>query len=144
LRQIKAPSLGEAIFEFMKAAIAHACLGLLVLMLTAPSIGQEPAGRSALNGSGLKLTVPPRILLDEWQKSPAGNLAHLGGLAPGAQQPASIQSLRLFDGSGFGADLRNDGKVHYRLPGPSILGTHLGGQLSTNSARLSLTWPPKN
>ena len=56
----------------------------------------------------------------------------------------SVSHVRLFESSNLIAELGKDGRLHYRLPSVSILGGSINGQISTNSAKLSLSWQPGN
>ena len=56
----------------------------------------------------------------------------------------SLARVRLFESSNLIAELGKDGRLHYRLPAVSILGGSINGQISTNSAKLSLSWQPGN
>jgi hypothetical protein len=87
---------------------------------------------------GLRLDLRPRLLFDETQR----NASRANSAA--AEGPNPLTQTKLFESGDLSAALGNDGKIHYRLPSPSFLGTKLTGQISTNSARVTLTWPPKN
>jgi hypothetical protein len=56
----------------------------------------------------------------------------------------SLSHVKLFESSNLIAELGKDGRLHYRLPAVSILGGRINGQISTNSAKLSLSWQPGN
>jgi hypothetical protein len=56
----------------------------------------------------------------------------------------SLSRVRLFESTNLIAELGKDGRLHYRLPAVSILGGRINGQISTNSAKLSLSWQPGN
>jgi hypothetical protein len=110
------------------------CTLLLLLTVDAPA----RAGEASSVQPELRLNLQPRLLFDEAQRN-----AYLAN-STAAEGPKPLSQAKLFESGDLSAALGNDGKIHYRLPSPSFLGTKLTGQIGTNSARLTLTWPPKN
>ena len=97
-----------------------------------PQGGLEPAGAPIL-----RLRLLPY---------PAHGALKLSPYQTQAVEPslASLSRLRLFDSGNLVAELGKDGRIHYRLPAVNILGGKINGQISTNSAKLSLSWQPGN
>lgn len=117
------------------SAVTSLCTLLLLLTFDAPARAGEAA--SSVQPE-LRLNLQPRFLFDEAQRN-----AYLADSAA-AERPKPLSHAKLFESGDLSAALGNDGKIHYRLPSPNFLGTKLTGQIGTNSARLTLTWPPKN
>jgi hypothetical protein len=114
----------------MKAIVA-----LLVFFVLAPAF---PAEDPPAPQPRLRLNLSPRSIVEQAQRNP--QYASSGAPA----NSALLARIKLFESGDLSAALESSGKIHYRLPSPNILGTKLGGEVSTNSARVTLTWPPKN
>jgi len=89
---------------------------------------------------GLRLNLSPNYL----SGAPHSDPYRMASGEASPRQSTSISRIKLFESGQLAASLGSDGRIHYRLPTPRILGTRLGGQISTNSAMLTLTWPPKD
>lgn len=50
-----------------------------------------------------------------------------------------LSTVKLLDAEHFSADLRR-GRVEYRIEGLNPLGASIGGQLSTNTAKITFSW----
>jgi hypothetical protein len=55
-----------------------------------------------------------------------------------------LSKVKLFESSGFTAEWHYGGQIQYRISGVKPLGANVGGRLSTNSARITLSWPTSN
>jgi hypothetical protein len=112
---------------------------ILLVAFDAPAISETASPPP----QDVRLNLSIRLHFDDLQHDAALGNSNRAGLEAGTK-PAPLSRTQLFQSGDLSAALGNDGKIHYRLPSPSFLGTKLTGQLNTNSARLSLTWPPKD
>ena len=90
---------------------------------------------AASDSRKIRLELPikfldPTLTVDQLQRSDPAR----SGLD---QKP--ISQVRLLDSDYFVADWRN-GRVQYRVKGVNPWGASVGGQLSTSTAKLTLTW----
>jgi hypothetical protein len=83
----------------------------------------------------IQLELPIKLLDQSW------TLDQLRRSDPGRTglDEKPISEVRLFDSDYFVADWRN-GRVQYRLKGVNPWGASVGGQLSTSTAKVTLTW----
>jgi hypothetical protein len=130
--------LDQLYLGFMKSWLVYFALWPLATILAqapVPSFAQgavEPPGASILH-----LRLLPRPDYQALKLSPYQNQAIDPSLDP-------LARVRLFESSNLIAELGKDGRLHYRLPAVSVLGGRINGQVSTNSAKLSLSWQPGN
>lgn len=57
--------------------------------------------------------------------------------------PSPVYKVHLLNSEHFSADWRG-GRIEYRIEGFNPLGGSLGGQLSTNTAKITLSWSSAN
>jgi hypothetical protein len=55
-----------------------------------------------------------------------------------------LSRLRFFDAAGLSADWKYGGQIQYRFEGVRPLGGSVGGRLSSNSVKITLSWSGQN
>jgi len=110
---------------------------LTTVLAQAPGPSLVQAGLDSPGASILRLRLLPHPDYGALKLSPYQNPAI-------ETSPDSVSHVRLFESSSLIAELGKDGRLHYRLPAVSILGGSINGQISTNSAKLSLSWRSAN
>ena len=59
-------------------------------------------------------------------------------------RPRSLSQLKLFDTGGLIAEWKYGSPIEYGFPGLKPFGGNFGGRVSTNSAKLTLSWKTDN
>jgi hypothetical protein len=88
--------------------------------------------------AGLRLQLAPYSLYG------AGNALPSGANVAPRWDSRPLSEVKLFEGGGFTAEWHYGGQIQYRIEGLNPLGANVGGRLSTNSARITLSWPTSN
>ncbi len=118
-----------------------------VMLLAAPLTGVAPEfpHQAPVPNLRLQWQDPGSLRFDEFWAMPSSESRALMAsryqpAVSGFQTPSPI---KLFDSRSLTAQWSADGRLTYRLAVPNPLGAGVGGQLNTNSARFTLTWPRK-
>ena len=153
---INARFLSSHIFFFMKKYVPPIFLALLsgaglVIAGRQPSLpAAKPDGDTVQNAvsdsedakldlgrpAALRLSLSPRYT------DQSGVLFSANQSLQADSRPLS--QIKLFESGGFTAEWRYGGQIQYRISGVNPLGANVGGRLSTNSARITLSWPTSN
>jgi len=115
-------------------------------------IGAALAASFASQGIAPNVTSPsPTKLLLQWQKPGTLQLKmsftsediSRAETKPGPASTNALSRVKLLENEFIAADLRH-GRLQYRFIGTTAFGGGLGGEFGTNTAKITLSWPPKS
>jgi hypothetical protein len=135
--------MGKPVFASLRAELLAAATVLIsVEASAAPESQIASAARVSVPG-----TDQPQAKLD-WQSpgslrwtfhgSPVG--APHDGIGPAIGRATPFSGLKLFDGGRVSAEWSADGRIRYRISGPTPLGANVGGTIAPNAAKVKFSW----
>jgi hypothetical protein len=135
--------MGKPAFASLRAELLAAATVLISVEASAAAPDSQTTSAAHLSGSSAD--QPPAKL--DWQspgslrwtfpRTPAGAMHDALGPVIGR---TPFSGLKLFDGGRVSAEWSADGRIRYRISGPTPLGANVGGTLSTNAAKVKFSW----